>query len=177
MRRLVTRTASRLFLLALRYGLIWKYITITVIPACSGSSHGLSKLYFFFAMEIFILVLQDSRNSNNIQFFQLPLSLRSVSLTSNGRPHTVKFVIDLFWTTKVTCLYVCFSRSPFPFLPAVYFYLVNKHASFCWESLSHYWIGWCAEVLYILQCKYLILTQMLSFHGIMHMHESASFWQ
>ncbi|KAF2938899.1 protein SEMI-ROLLED LEAF 2-like isoform X1 [Oryza sativa Japonica Group] len=28
--------------------------------------------------------LKDSRNSNNIQFFQLPLSLRSVSLTSNG---------------------------------------------------------------------------------------------
>uniref|UniRef100_A0A0E0KCU2 Uncharacterized protein n=1 Tax=Oryza punctata TaxID=4537 RepID=A0A0E0KCU2_ORYPU len=28
--------------------------------------------------------LKDSRNSNNIQFFQLPLSLRSVSLTPNG---------------------------------------------------------------------------------------------
>ena len=114
-------------------------------------------------VEIVVLVLQNSSNSNNIQFFQLPLSLRSIALTPSGRICIMKFMIACFLIRimKLTCLVCNFSRRPAPFLPTVYFFLSNEYAGFCWKSLSYCWIGRVAKVFYLIQCKYSVVVQKL----------------
>jgi hypothetical protein len=109
---------------------------------------------------IILLMLQDSSNGNIIQFFQLPLSLRSVALTPSGMICIVKFYgflspAYLSFSCKVTCFRLCnFFRSSAGFLPTVYFYISSEYAGFCWKSLSHHRTVRLAKVYFIFQSKF-----------------------